>query len=489
MAAADRVGTVFLAVMALLAACGRAEEAQAPPAPPPTVVVAPVVQQTVPVYSDHTGQTRAVESVEIRARVEGFLQQISFAPGTLVSRGQLLFVIDPRPYQEALRQAQARLAQDQAALAKAREDVEVERARAELAQAEAALVKAQQSQELLEAEAQLARNEATLNRARRDAARLRQLFAQQLIAAADLDAAVAAEQEAEAAVAASRAALAQARVNQRNAIADATAAVEAGRAAITQAQVTQRSAAAQAQAAIDADRAAIAQAQLDLGYTTIRSPLAGLIGRANVDVGSFVGRGEPTLLATVSRIDPIEVAFSATEREYLEATKRLRGGKPALEGLTRTIPVTLLLADGSQYPHQGVVNFVDRAVDPETNTLGVRARVPNPDGLLRPGGNVRVRVELTERPDALLVPQRAVQQGQAGTSVFVVGPHGVVEQRPVETGARHGSLWLIERGLKAGETVVVEGLQKIRPGIKVATTPAPAEETAPGPAAGARTGS
>ena len=179
-------------------------------------------------------------------------------------------------------------------------------------------------------------------------------------------------------------------------------------------------------------------------------------------VGSFVGRGEPTLLAMVSRIDPVDVSFSVTERQYLEATQQLAGGKPALKGITRKIPVTLLLADGSRYPHEGMINFVDRAVNPETNTLGVRARFPNPDGLLRPGGNVRVRVQLNERPNALLIPQRAVQQGQEGTSVFVVGPDGTVEQRPVQTGSRHGSLWLIERGLSDGELVVVEGIQNQR---------------------------
>jgi membrane fusion protein (multidrug efflux system) len=307
-------------------------------------------------------------------------------------------------------------------------------------------------------------------------------FARQLIAAADLDAAVAAEHEAQAAAEANRASVTQARVNQRNVVADAAAAVDAGQAAVTQARVAQRSAIDQATAAIEADRAAIAQARLNLGYTTIRSPLQGLIGRANVHVGSFVGRGEPTLLATVSRIDPIDVSFSTTERQYLEVVKQLAGGKPSLQGPTRKIPVTLMLADGSVYLHEGVVNFVDRAVNPETNTLGVRARFPNPDGLLRPGGNVSVRVRLSERPDALLVPQRAVQQGQGGTSVFVVTADGTVEQRAVQTGARHGSLWLIERGVDAGESVVVEGIQKIRPGIKVATTPAPAEGSTPAPA-------
>lgn len=476
-------------LIAGLSGCERSE--QASPAQPPTVVVTPVVQQTVPVYADHVGLTRAVESVEIRARVEGFLQQIAFTEGTIVTRGQLLFVIDRRPLEEALRQAEARLAQDQAALVKAREDVEVQRAQAQHAQAEAALQKAQQSQELQQAEAQLAMNEATLVRTQRDAARFRQLFAQQLIAAVELDAVVAAEKEAQAAVDGSHATVAQARVNQRNAIADAAAAVDAGRAAITQARVSQRSAIDQAGAAIEADRAAVAEAQLNLGYTTVQSPLAGMIGRANVHVGSFVGRGEPTLLATVSRIDPIDVTFSATERAYLEGTKQLTAGQPAPGGVRRKFTVTLLLADDSRYPHQGVVNFVDRAVNPETNTLVLRARFPNPNGLLRPGGRVRVRVQLSEHQNALLVPQRSVQQGQEGTSVFIVGPDGTVERRPVETGPRHGSLWLIERGLRPGESVVVEGIQKIQPGIKVAPTaaPAPAGESGPAPSTGARTGS
>jgi membrane fusion protein, multidrug efflux system len=136
-----------------------------------------------------------------------------------------------------------------------------------------------------------------------------------------------------------------------------------------------------------------------------------------------------------------------------------------------------------------VVNFVDRAVNPETNTLQVRARFPNPNGLLRPGGNVRVRVQLTEATNARLIPQRAVQQGQEGTSVYVVSADGTVERRTVETGARYGNLWVIDRGLDAGESVVVEGVQKIRPGVKVATTRAPAEEPTPAPPAGTQRGS
>ena len=462
-------GIVAFIVMIAFAACGGSEQAPRPAAPP-AVVVTPAVEQTIPVYSDHVGQTEAVETVEIRARVEGFLQERKFTEGALVAEGQVLFVIDPRPLEEMLRQAEGQLAQDQAALARAREDVQTERAQAALAQAEAALLKAQHSQELQQAEAQLASHEATLVRAQRDAARFRQLFAQQLVAAVELDAAVAAEKQAQGAADASRATLAQARVNQRQAIADATAAVHTARAAITQARVTQRTAIDQAMAAVASDHAAIAQAKLNLDYTTIRSPLAGLIGRASVDVGSFVGRGEPTLLATVSTIDPIHVAFTTTERAYLEATKQLSAGTPQLSGRTPQIAVTLLLADDSRYPHPGVVTFVDRAVNPETNTLAVRARFPNPGGLLRPGGRVRVRVRLTERADAVLVPQPSVHQGQDGTSVFVVGTDGIVEQRRVEMGSRHGSLWLVERGLEAGEFVVVEGVQKIRPGIKVAPT-------------------
>jgi RND family efflux transporter MFP subunit len=456
---------------------------------PPAVVVTEVVQRAVPVYFEHVGQTVARETVEIRARVEGFLQRIAFQEGTLVDRGQVLFVIDRRPLEEALRQAEAQLAQDQAALARARDDVEIARARAEVEQAEAALQKARESQDLQQAQAQLNADEATRERVRRDAVRARELFAKQLIAAAELDAAVAADKEADAAVAASRARVASARVNQQNAIADAEAALTSARARVTQTEVAQRSAIAQATAAVEGDRAAIAQARLNLGYATIRSPLAGLIGRANVHVGSFVGRGEPTLLAVVSRIDPIDVAFSVTERQYLEATRDMAGGKPSLEGVRRTIPASLLLSDGSRYAHEGRVNFVDRAVNPETNTLLVRARFPNPDGLLRPGGNVQVRVQLGERPNALLVPQRAVQQDQAGTSVFVVRDDGTVEARPVQTGPRYGSWWLVEQGLAGGESVIVEGLQKVRPGIKVAATRAAPEAPAASPGAVARPGS
>jgi membrane fusion protein, multidrug efflux system len=218
-----------------------------------------------------------------------------------------------------------------------------------------------------------------------------------------------------------------------------------------------------------------------LSAEPVRSPVTGRMGRAEVRVGSFVGRGEATLLATVSTVDPMYVNFSVSEREALQVWRRRQAelwARPGASGITITLP------DDTAYPNGGRLDFVDRAVDPRTGTLALRATFPNPERLLRPGQYVRLRVLLEERADALLVPQAAIQESQGSASLFVVGADQTVDARTVRTGPRAGTLWVIEDGVKPGEQVVVKGLQQIRARMRVTPTleaipsePAATEET------------
>ncbi|HET9293557.1 MAG TPA: efflux RND transporter periplasmic adaptor subunit [Gemmatimonadales bacterium] len=371
-----------LALAASLAGCG---DKSPPPPPPPSVTVMPVQVRDVPVYREFTGETKGAEDVEIRARVAGFLERQAYTEGTPVRRGALLFVIDPKPLEAALR-----------------------RARADRAEAVA-----------------------RFERATVQANRLRPLAAQNAVSQQDLDNALASEQ-------ASR-------------------------------------------AAVDAARAAETSAELDLSYTRVTSPIDGMAGIANVDVGQYVGSPEPTVLTVVSALDPIKVAFNISESEYLELARATSAG-----GRARRNPeaiVELQLADGSVHPEKGRVTIVGRGVDPGTGTMLLEAEFPNPQGIVRPGQFARVRIPVTVAKDAIIIPQRAVQELQGTYNVYVVGADSTAEIRPVKPANRVGSDWVIGEGLRAGERVIVDGLQKVRPGVKVVPTAAGAS---PDSAAGAR---
>jgi RND family efflux transporter MFP subunit len=416
------LGPAALAGLGLVA-CNRPEAV--PPPKPLAVTVTPVVQRTVPVYAQYVGQTEAVKTVEIRARVEGYVERQVAPDGADVKAGDLLFVIDPRPFEAALRQAQANAARDLA----------------QLRAAEAAL--AQRQADARQAEANLARDLAQVENARTQERRYRTLLDRELIAREQYD-------------------------QIRTSLAAMEATVEADRAGVGNAQAALAAAAAaieNARAAVRASEAAVESARLQLGYTTIRSPLDGRMGRAEVRVGSLVGRGEPTLLATVSTLDPMYVVWSVSEREALRVWRR----RPT-DGAAGTTGITLTLPDDSAYPYPGRLDFVDRAVDPRTGTLALRAVFPNPERVLRPGQYMRLRVRLEERPDALLVPQAAVMESQGAASVFVVGPEATVQARPVRLGSPIGTFWVVEEGLQAGEAVIVKGLQQARPGLRVEPT-------------------
>jgi RND family efflux transporter MFP subunit len=328
----------------------------------------------VPIYQEFVGNLKAVEEVEIRARVEGYLIKRAFQDGADVQRGDLLFVIDTREYEAELERAQAQLAKDRAALAYARSQV----------------------------------------------GRYTPLTEQDLAAEDTLD-------------------------NWRTAVKERAGAVKAG-------------------------EAAVKLARLNLSYCTIRAPLSGRIGRRLVDVGNLVGAEDETLLATIVQMDPIYVYFSPSERQLPQITQKNREGR---------LQVRVTLPGGGNYPHPGKLDFIDNRVDPQTGTITMRAVIPNLEKILVPGQYVNVRLLLGERPQALLVPERAVGTDQRGSYVFVLGPENIVEQRYVQTGPTYpDNLLLIDKGLKKGEQVVVEGILRLRPGIKVAPTPAsPAPET------------
>ena len=228
-----------------------------------------------------------------------------------------------------------------------------------------------------------------------------------------------------------------------------------------------------AEGQVAAARAAMNNAQLNLSYTKITSPITGLAGVAQADVGSLVGSPGPTLLTVVSQVDTVKVKFRIAEREYLILRRAL--GDSARTTDRRPARLELVLSDGSVYNEKGTVVTVDRNIDPATGTLGIEALFPNPTGLLRPGQFGRVRAPVTTRTNAILVPQRAVREMQGTFSVGVLKPDSTVEIRPVKAGARVGSDWVVDTGLVAGTVIVVEGMQKVRPGVKVRATQAPAD--------------
>jgi membrane fusion protein (multidrug efflux system) len=369
-----RVVTVLgaVCVAASLAACDRSKEGDgAKPAaapPPPAVVVTEVVQKTVPIYAEYVAQTDARETVEIRARVQAFLEAQHFTEGTVVKKGQLLFTLDKREYEAQLLQAKSQL------------------------------------------EGALAR----LGRAETDERRLKPLAERKAVPQQDYD--------------------------------NAAANLDVARAGVSQA------------------KAAVVEAELNLSYATIRSPITGLIGKRLVAPGNLVGKGEPTLLVTVSSIDPIRVNATISEAEYLRffADRKQRANENS--------SMDLILADGSVFPHKGKLVIVDRAVDQATGTLQFAAEFPNPDGQLRPGQFGRVRVVAEVAKDAILVPKRAVQEIQGLQTVLVVGQDNVVALRTINPGETVGSQLIVRDGLKPGERVIVEGVQKARPGLKVNPT-------------------
>lgn len=413
---------VGIALLLLAVGCERGDakaSKQAPAGPMQTVVVVEVPQRTVSVGADFVARTEAVPTVELRARVSGVLEQVRFREGSEVKQGQTLFVIQQDEYKAALQTAKAQLAKAEADLTRAKDTSVVDRARASLDQAKA-----------------------DLGKDRADVARYRPLVEQQAIPKQDLDTAISREQASTAGVTAAEATVKDAILAQRTAIQLAEAAVESGKASVT-------------------------QADLNLKYTTIESPINGIISKLNVDTGNLVGKGDPTLLATVSAIDPIYADFAITEADYLRLVKRIPGLGRGEVPRDRAPSLELILADGSVFPQKGRPIFVDRAVDQKTGTIQVRSEFPNPQRVLRPGQFGRVRAITEEVPDAILVPQVAVQDLQGAKTVMVVGDDNKVAMRTLTLRQPYQDYYIVGAGIKPGERVIVEGIQKVRPGLVV----------------------
>ena len=337
----------------------------------PVVEVAPVQTEDINIYGEYVGRIRAQQIVEIRARVEGYLEKMLFAEGTYVKKNQALFIIDPKLYR-----------------------ARVDKVRAQLNKARAQALKAQ-----------------------RDLNRIRPLYEQNAASQLDLDNAVAGYESAAADV------------------------------AVSEADLT--------------------QAEMTLGYTTVRSPIAGYISERNADIGTLVGPGGKSLLATVVKSDSVRVDFSMTALDYLRTKERnvTLGHKDSTRKWDPYVTVTL--ADGSQDPHRGLVDFADPQVDPQTGTFSVRAEMPNPDHVLLPGQFTQVKLLLDVRENAVVVPSKALVIEKGGAYVFVVRPDSVVERRFVEIGPELQNNTVVERGLARGEQLVVEGYHKLQHGMRV----------------------
>lgn len=360
-------------VALLLFGCSRSGDVVS--TPPPEVVVAVAGRGAVPDRREYVGNVRAVNQVDVRARVRGYLIEKHFDDGQLVTKDQLLFRIDPREYAVAL----------------------------------------------AEAKGQLARARANAERAERDFVRAQELFRDQVVSSSVLD--------------------------QRRADRDAT------------------------RAEVEAAAAAVREADLNLSYCDVKAPLTGRIGRALVDVGNLVREsGQDTVLAQIVQVDPVYVYFAPTERDRLDVLQGAREGRIPTERVGH-IKIELRLGDGTPYPEPGVIDYVDPTIDPSRGTITVRAVVPNPDGALKPGEFVRVTAVFPDRTDAVLIPQRAIQEEQGGSYVLVVKSDDSVEHRPVELGVVNDGMQQVTKGLVPGERVIVDGLQKVRPGAKVAAKP------------------
>jgi len=440
------LGASLIGVLALTAVgCSDSSRAAAP-APPPVVKVEPVVQRDVPIPVEYVGTLVGYINAQIRARVSGHLMSQNYTEGSLVKAGDLLFQVDPRPFQAALDQAEAKLLQAESQLSQAKAQVS-----ASAAQVEQAVAKVAQD------EAQVKRSEADQRRTELDVGRFTPLAERGSVSQQELDNAVQNNLANLAAVAAARAA-----------VQNSQASVLQARAALERAQADVKT----QEANIAAARATLADAKLNLGYTRVLAPISGVAGFRVANIGDFVGPNDQNPLTTVSQVDPIYAEFPISEQRALFVFRRWDADPRA----PRNIELELILADGSVYPGRGKTVALDRQVDVTTGTVIGRGVFPNPGNVLRPGQYAKVRLVVEVKKNALLIPQRAVQDVQGVHQVAVVGPDDTVDVRPVKTDARVGPLWLIAEGLKPGERVIVEGGDRVRAGQKVrlaGSTPAP----------------
>jgi membrane fusion protein, multidrug efflux system len=341
-----------LGIITLITACGDQNKNTAAK---PDVTFTTPIQKTVPTYLELVGQAQGFEDIEIRARVEGYLQTIDFKEGTFVEKDTLLYTIDPTQLQT---------------------DVETLKAR--------------------------------YNKTQNDVERLTPLLKKQAVSQQELDNAIAAR---------------------------------------------------------DAAKAQLENSQLNVDYATIKAPISGIVGVSQVKAGSLVGRGENTLLTTISQVDPIIYQVGLSEAEYLKLTNRDKKNPETKSN------IGLVLADGSTYEFPGEFESADRSIDAQTGTLKVKVKFNNPKRILRPGQSGRLRVITDAAEGALLIPQKSVSEIQGTYNVAVVGDDNKVSLRSIKVGSRTDGYWVVTEGLKPNERVVVEGLQRVRDGIEVNAKP------------------
>lgn len=379
-----------------------------------TVVLVETAEfRKVPIIVDLPAQTEAAVTVEIRANVEGRLTEMSFHEGNLVKKGQVLFRIDPRRCAAALQLAKA-------AVEKAEGDLEM----------------AKEQQHLVNAQSALRQAEANLLRDNQDAERMKPLAARRAVTQRDLDAAIATQSS-------------------------AVAAVEDARATVQTTAVSDRVGLRQAQASLTAAIAARQNAELDFDETTVRAPIDGLIGRAEVSVGNYVGRGEPSRLATISPLDPINVGFSVPEALYLRTYSTV--DRTAMSHLE------FILADGSSYPMRGRYTNIGRSMDAKTGTIQIEAQFPNPTGILVPGMSGKIRMPIQTSAGAVLVSERAVFDLHGSKIVAIVTPEMKVDLRSVESISSYKGKSIIIKGLNGGESVIIDGMTQVQAGQRVTT--------------------
>jgi len=348
--------------------------------PPPEVLTTTVAAQSLPLSFEYVGQTAGSREVEVRARVPGIILKRNFTEGAPVKEGQSLYTIDP--------------AQLEAAAARAEADVVAAQAR--------------------------------LEQAKRNAARLKPLYAEKAVSQKENDDAVSAEE------------------------------ISA--------------------ADLKAARARLIEAKLSLSYTKVEAPVSGVASRSLRSEGSLVG-GPETLLTTVMQVNPMWVNFGIPDNEQAQLSRDVQSGRVALPK-DGAFEVALKLADGSIYELAGKLNFSDVRVSPTTGTREARAELPNPKGVLRPGEFVRVILRGATRPNAITVPQRAVLEGPQGKFVYIVDENNTAQPRPIEVGEWAGDAWIINKGVKPGDRVIVEGLMRLGPGAPVRIAEAGAKPAA-----------
>ena len=380
-------GVLLVAVVAVAVLAMRPKHGAGGAPGSPDVEVISVEQKDVPIYGDWIGTLDGFTNADVRAQVTGYLMRQAYQEGAFVKKGQLLFQIDPRPFQAALDQAAGQLAQAKASLANA---------------------------------------QAVQGRTQLDVERYTPLAKEQAASQQDLDNSV-----------------------QNNLAAKATVAT--------------------AEAQIKTAEAALETAQINLDFTRLIAPIDGIAGQAQLQVGALVNLSSGPV-TSVSTVDPIKVYFTVSEPQYLAWRRRFPTEASRLEA-DRNLRLQLILADGSVYPHDGTFYFADRQVEVGTGAIRIAGLFPNPGNILRPGGYGKVRAVIRLQRDALLVPQRAVTELQGGYQVAVVGSDDKVNVRTVTVGDRVGNEWVIADGLKAGERVVAEGVQKVREGAHVNPKP------------------